>query len=77
MYKSKNPELGKPRVCGYLDESEEWNPIADLTDPEYLEKEGFTPITLPNKAPDEEESWGAKVSEGVDYQRHELKAGAS
>jgi len=77
LYKPKKPELVKPGVCGYLDESEEWKPIADLTDAVSLEKEGFTPMTLPNKAPDEEESWGAKVSEGVNYQRHELQAGAS
>ena len=79
LYEPTSRTIIRPGVCGYVDQHGQWNPIADLSNPEELEKKGLaTPQESLEVAPDDRDiSWGPKCSEAVKGRRLGTEANAS
>jgi hypothetical protein len=78
LYKPMSSTILKPGSCGYFDSLGAWNPIANLDDVQSLQKYGLQPPKerLEKAPPEENITWGPKVSQNVTEQRMDLSGGA-
>lgn len=67
----------RPGTCGYLNEFCQWQPIADLTDVNDLQKKGLTEPADLIAAKDSSHEWGPKLSHSVRSAKLNVNLGAS
>jgi hypothetical protein len=67
LYKPVLSSTLKPGSCGYFDTQGNWQPLVDLTSPNSLQKYGLSSPKeeLESISPEENISWGPKVSRRV------------
>jgi hypothetical protein len=76
FYETEGDNMLRPGVCGYIDDTGLWQPIADLLDRKALEGHGYTKIGHLVKAAAAEAIWKETTSEGVTSTTIKLDAGA-
>ncbi|MCJ1246416.1 hypothetical protein MMC30_003623 [Trapelia coarctata] len=79
LYEPISTEVLKPGACGYFDRYGSWNVVAQLDDPESLQKHGFLDPSEELQADHDKRKvvWGPKCSVGVKGAKVDVEVGVS